>query len=227
MMQGRRFLLILRVVIILAVLGGLVFILEHAGGGLVSRMSAFVAGQGRLGPVVFIAANALAIMFLLPQTAFSVTAGVLFGWKIGALSALSGMTIGAAGAFLVARYGIRDWLRMKYRDNEVFVKMETLSQSHPLHVLALSRLIPVIPFPVASYLLGITPVRTVAYVLMTALCMVPETLFLVSGGHLLKSGIVHGTAQWEVVAVLVVTGCVLAVVAHRLKKRFFGKADGV
>jgi uncharacterized membrane protein YdjX (TVP38/TMEM64 family) len=103
--------------------------------------------------------------------------------------------------------------------------MQRLSLTHPFHVISLSRLIPVIPFPVASYMLGVTQVRSVPYALLTWLCMLPETLFLASGGHLLHAGIVHGRAAWEVVAVLLLAGVLLVVVTHKMRKNFFEGED--
>jgi uncharacterized membrane protein YdjX (TVP38/TMEM64 family) len=128
------------------------------------------------------------------------------------------MTLGATGAFLAARYGVRDYIRARFEHHVIFMRMRRLSISHPLHVIAVSRLIPVLPFPLASYLLGVTEVRSLPYVLLTWLCMLPETLFLASGGHLLHSGIT-GRASMEAAVVLGVAGCALAVAVHRMKRK--------
>lgn len=216
---------ILKGVVILALVGGISFGFEHFGGRYMTELTDYVAAQGRLGPVIFMIVNAIAIMFLLPQSLFSVAAGVLFGWKFGTLYASIAMTSGAVGSFFIARYGVRDWLRERFKDHVVYRKMQSLSLTHPLHVISLSRLIPVIPFPLASYLLGITHVKSVPYGLLTWLCMLPETLFLASGGHLLHSGIVHGKTQWEVAAIVCAAAAVLAIAAHRMKKKFLESAD--
>lgn len=208
-----------RVALILAALGGLSYVLEHWGGRYMSRLSSFVAAQGSLGPLFFVAFNALAIMLLVPQVLFTVVAGALFGWKLGTLWSSVAMTVGAVGSFLVARYGVRERIRARFSSNAFFTKMQQLSKSHPLHVISLSRIIPVLPFPVTSYLLGVTEVRSLPYALLTWLCMLPETLFLASGGHLLHSGIT-GRASLEAAVVLGVAGVILAVVVHRMKKRF-------
>lgn len=202
----------------------LIYSFEHWGDAWLSRLSAFVAEQGRGGIVIFIAVNALATMFLVPQSVFSIMAGVLFGWKYGTAWASAAMTLGAVGSFFIARYGVRDWLRERFRENAVFKKMQRLSRTHPVHVISLSRLIPVIPFPVASYLLGITEVRSLPYALLTWLCMLPETLFLASGGHLLHSGI-SGKTSIEAGVVLGVAGVALGVVIHRMKKKFLESGE--
>ncbi|MFH1914212.1 MAG: VTT domain-containing protein [Pseudomonadota bacterium] len=210
-----------RVVVIgaaLAALGAASWAMEHWGGGAMSRVSAFVSAQGGLAGLVFVMINALAVLLLVPQSLFTVAAGALFGWKFGTLWASLGMTLGATGAFLTARHGLRRVVAARYGEHPVFRAMERLSHSHPLRVVALSRLIPVVPFPLASYLLGMTGVRPLPYVFLTWLCMLPETMLLASGGHLLHSGIT-GRASAEAAVAVVVAGVGLAVVMHRVSRR--------
>lgn len=210
----------LRLLFVLIVLGACIYAFEHWGEGAMGRLSEFVAAQGREGVLIFIAANALATMFLVPQGVFTVAAGALFGWKFGTAWASIGMTVGAVGSFFLARYGVRDWLKIRFQDNPVFAKMQRLSLTHPLHVISLSRIIPVIPFPVASYMLGVTEVRSLPYALLTWVCMLPESVFLASGGHLLHTGITGGRISIEAVVVLAVAAVAIALVLHRMKKRF-------
>lgn len=224
-MTGRT---LLRAALAILIVGAGIYAFEQWGDQYISRLSSYVAEQGRAGILIFIAINAFATMVFVPQSVFSVMAGVLFGWKFGTAWASLAMTMGAIGAFLIARYGVKDWLRERFRDNRVYRKMQALSLAHPLHVISLSRLIPVIPFPLASYLLGVTEVRSLPYALLTWLCMLPETLFLASGGHLLNAGL-SGRTSIEAAVVLGVAGLVLGVVAHRMKKKFLadeGEGEG-
>ncbi|QJB58028.1 VTT domain-containing protein [Pseudodesulfovibrio sp. zrk46] len=210
---------VLKGLLIIIVVGACVYAFEHWGDRYISRISDFVASQGEQGIVVFIAINALATMIMVPQGVFSVMAGVLFGWKFGTAWASVAMTLGAVGAFFIARYGVKEWLRERFRDNHVYRKMQSLSRSHPLHVISLSRLIPVIPFPLASYLLGVTEVRSLPYAFLTWVCMLPETLFLASGGHLLNVGL-SGKTSIEAAGVLCLAAVGLVVIVHRMKQKF-------
>lgn len=210
----------------LALLGTAFYGFERWGEQSMSRFAVFVGEQGDLGPIVFALVNAIATMCLVPQSVFTITAGALFGWKIGTACASIAMTAGAVGSFLIARYSLRDWLRDRLKDHVVFKKMQRLSLTHPVHVISLSRLIPVIPFPVASYMLGVTQVRSLHFALFTWLCMLPETLFLASGGHLLHTGIVHGHVGWEAMVAVALAGIGLVVLAHKMKKKFLEKDAG-
>ena len=209
----------------LGLLGLLSYAMEHWGGRYMTRLSDFVADQGSLAPAVFVAVNALMTMLLVPQVLFTVAAGALFGWKLGSVYASAGMTIGAVGAFFLARYGVRERIRARFEGQAIFRRMQSLSRSHPLHLISLSRVIPVLPFPVTSYLLGVTEVRSLPYALLTWACMLPETLFLASGGHLLNSGIT-GRASMEAAVVLVVAGIGVGVVVHRMKKKLLEGGEG-
>jgi uncharacterized membrane protein YdjX (TVP38/TMEM64 family) len=211
--------MIARFAAVFVLLGLLSLVLEHWGERNLSRLTDFVAARGRLGPLVFIAANALLTMFLVPQVLFTVAAGALFGWKFGAAYASAGMTLGAAGAFLLARYGVRERLRARFADRPVYRRMLAVSRVHPLHLVALTRIVPVLPFPVTSYLLGLTEVRFLPYALLSWSAMVPETLFLASGGHVLSSG-VRGHVSLGAVAALGLAGVAVAVAVHRVKRKF-------
>jgi uncharacterized membrane protein YdjX (TVP38/TMEM64 family) len=211
--------LIIKFAVVLGLLGLLSLALEHWGERYMSRVTEFVADQGELAPLVFIAVNALLTMFLVPQVLFTVAAGALFGWKFGAVYASAGMTVGATMAFLLARYGVRERLRARFADHAVYRRMLSLSRVHPLHLISLSRIIPVLPFPVTSYLLGITEVRCLPYALLSWLAMLPETFFLASGGHLLSSG-VRGHVSVGAAVALGVAGVAVAYTVHRMKKTF-------
>ncbi|WP_319585118.1 TVP38/TMEM64 family protein [uncultured Pseudodesulfovibrio sp.] len=216
--------MIIRFAVVLGLLGLLSLALEHWGERYMSRLTAFVAAQGRLAPLVFIVVNALMTLFLVPQVLFTVAAGALFGWKFGAVYASAGMTLGATMAFLLARYGVRERLRTRFEDHPAYRRMLSLSRVHPLHLVSLSRIIPVLPFPVTSYLLGITEVRCLPYVLLSWLAMLPETLFLASGGHLLSSGVRGHVSEGAAVA-LGVAGVAVAVAVHRVKKKFLADEE--
>ena len=63
----------------------------------------WVQQLGPVGVIVFILAYALATVLFLPGWIFTVSAGLIYGVVRGTLIALTGATIGAALAFLVAR----------------------------------------------------------------------------------------------------------------------------
>lgn len=198
-------------------------VLEKAAGGQVGRVVQWVQSLGPLGPAAFVGINALGIVIFLPQGVFSLAAGILFGWYWGTLYSLAGMTLGAFCAFLLARYAFRSRLNRHFGSEPMVIRMQDLSRSRPWHVLAVSRLVPVFHFALASYLLGLTEVRLLPFLVMSALCLVPETLLLASGGHLVISGLMHGLVHPVAVGALVAgvgaLGVLLVVLGRKRRNR--------
>ena len=71
------------------------------------RLSRLLFPLGALAPVVFIAGYVLAVVFFVPGLPITVLGGVAFGPVWGTLYVWIAATIGAALAFLVARYAVR------------------------------------------------------------------------------------------------------------------------
>ncbi|HEX9420004.1 MAG TPA: VTT domain-containing protein, partial [Methylomirabilota bacterium] len=85
----------------------------------VARLKQWIEGFGALAPVVFIAGYVLAVVFFVPGLPITVLGGVAFGPVWGTLYVWIAATIGAALAFLVARYAVRStverWVRASPR----------------------------------------------------------------------------------------------------------------
>ena len=106
----------------------------------------------------------------------------------------------------------------KFRHDPNFMKMEMLSRRHPIKVLALSRIVPVVPYSVANYLWAATGVRFLPFLIMSVVCLIPETVFLTAGGHLLSSGVRMGTVDWEMLTVLAVAGALIYLLVRAVQR---------
>jgi rhodanese-related sulfurtransferase len=84
---------------------------------------------------------------------------------------LLGGTLGATGAFLVARHTGADWVAVKTggRLKRIIAGVE----AEGWRFVALTRLVPIVPFNILNYALGLTRIRLSHYVLATLICMVP------------------------------------------------------
>ncbi|MBI1951873.1 MAG: VTT domain-containing protein, partial [Acidobacteria bacterium] len=72
------------------------------------RLNDLLARLGPWGIGLFAAAYALAAVLFVPGSALTVGAGAIYGLGWGFVAVSAGSTLGAAGAFLVARYLARD-----------------------------------------------------------------------------------------------------------------------
>ena len=136
-----------------------------------ARLEDAVRAQGAFAPLAFVAAFAVATIVFLPGSVFGLAAGVLFGPWWGGLWNLLGGTLGAAAAFLIARYVAGGWVAGKVQGGlkRIFDAVE----DEGWRFVALTRLVPVVPFNMLNYVLGLTRIPLAQYVLATLVCMAP------------------------------------------------------
>ena len=136
-----------------------------------AALQAWVAGFGPWAPAVFVCAYAVATVFFVPGLLFTLAAGALFGPWLGTLFGLLGATAGAAIAFLAARHLFGEWIirRAPARARRVVEGVE----AEGWRFVAMTRLIPFIPFNALNYALGLTRIGIVPYVVASFLFMAP------------------------------------------------------
>ncbi|MFW5499320.1 MULTISPECIES: TVP38/TMEM64 family protein [unclassified Maridesulfovibrio] len=210
--------LILHGVVIMAVVGILSFAIEHYGEGHLSALTAWIEASGNFAPFLFMLINVIGMVLVIPQTLFTVVAGVLFGAVKGTAMCLVSMAVGSSLSFLLGRFVLRGRMFKIFRNNPNFMKMEMLSRKHPLKVLALSRIVPVVPYSIANYLWAATGVRFLPFLIMSVVCLIPETVFLTAGGHLLSAGVRMGTVNLEMVAVLAAAAVLILLLVRAVRR---------
>jgi len=131
--------------------------------------------MGVVGIFIFIGTYALATVLLAPGSILTIGAGFAFGlWK-GFLAVSVGSTLGAALAFLVARFIARDKIEAIAQRNEKFRNIDEAIGKERVKLMFLLRLSPVIPFNLRNYLYGLSAVKFWPYVLASWIGMIPGT----------------------------------------------------
>ncbi|KIC15185.1 TVP38/TMEM64 family protein [Leisingera sp. ANG-Vp] len=124
---------------------------------------------------LFIGIYIVIVVFSLPGAAVaSVTGGFLFGLVTGTAFNVISATIGAAGIFLAARWGLGATLTAKMESAEGRVQMlkQALRQNE-IEVLLLLRLVPAVPFFVANLLPALVGVKFRNFLWTTAVGIIP------------------------------------------------------
>ena len=189
MTHPRRWLL---VAIALLVLAGVAATVWGFSLGLSAEaMAAWIDGLGIWAPIGFVALYAVATVALVPGGIFDLVGGALFGPYLGSAINLLGGTLGAALAFLVARYIARDWAQTKAGPRLQGI-MRSVDEEDWRFV-AFVRLVPVIPYNIANFLLGITRIPFPRYVLATLVFMAPSTVAYTWIGHAGRQAIAGDT----------------------------------
>jgi uncharacterized membrane protein YdjX (TVP38/TMEM64 family)/rhodanese-related sulfurtransferase len=180
-------------------------------------------GLGPWGPSAHVALFALATVLFAPGALFALAGGVLFGPVWGTALNLAGATLGATAAFLVARYVLADWARQK-----AGARLDRLIkgvEAEGWRFVALMRLVPLVPFNVLNYALGLTRIPVGTYVLTSAISMAPGALAYTWLGHAGREAVAgNDTAIRYGLAAL----ALLAAIAFlpRLVRRLMGDLGG-
>jgi uncharacterized membrane protein YdjX (TVP38/TMEM64 family) len=193
----------------------------------------WVGQMGVLGIFIFIGVYALATVLLAPGSILTIGAGFAFGlWK-GFFAVSGGATLGAALAFLVARFIARAKIQAIAHRNEKFREADSAIGKQGAKLIFLLRLSPVIPFNLSNYFYGLTAVKFWPYVLVSWIGMMPGTFLYVyigtagkaavaaaAGGEAIK----HGWQYWTflgvgLVATVLVTIWVTKIARNALKSR--------
>lgn len=146
-----------------------------------AALDAWLSGLGVWGPVVYVTVYAAGTVAFLPGSVFALAGGVLFGPLWGAILNLLGATIGASVAFLVARYLAGDWVARKAAGR--LKRLITGVEDEGWRFVAFVRLVPLFPFNLTNYALGLTRIRFLPYVVTSLVCMAPGAVAYTWLGH--------------------------------------------
>jgi uncharacterized membrane protein YdjX (TVP38/TMEM64 family) len=125
------------------------------------------------GPVALIVAYAAGCVFAVPASIFIIAAGVVWGWKFGAVYAMCGAMIGASLSYFVGRFlgeGLLDKFGRAGR------AVESQIASAGFKTMLVVRLIPGPPFAVWNYGAGVANVKFSDYFFGTLLGTLPAHL---------------------------------------------------
>lgn len=147
-------------------------------------------GLGPWAGVVFIASYAAGAVAFLPGLVFTIAGGALFGPLWGTVYSLIGATSGATLAFLAARHGVGDWVAQ--RTGARLGRLQAGIDREGWRFVALMRLVPLVPFNLLNYALGLTRIRLSVYALTSFITMSPGALAYVWVGHAGRQAIAGG-----------------------------------
>lgn len=143
-------------------------------------------------PLGHIVLFALGTILFVPGAIFGLVGGALFGPLWGTVLNLAGATLGATAAFLVARYLAADWVRRKA--GGWLDRLITGVEAEGWRFVAFVRLVPLFPFNLTNYALGLTRISLKHYVLASLVCMVPGTVAYTWLGHAGREAAAGNTA---------------------------------
>jgi uncharacterized membrane protein YdjX (TVP38/TMEM64 family)/rhodanese-related sulfurtransferase len=162
---------LLRLLLALVLLAGIVAAVLYRDRFDVAALESWLQQAGVVAPLLFMLAYALAAVLFLPGSVMTLAGGALFGPLMGTFYNLTGATLGAALAFLVSRYLASDWVAQ--RTGGRLKQLIKGVEGEGWRFVAFVRLVPLFPFNLLNYALGLTRIRFLHYLLATWICMLP------------------------------------------------------
>lgn len=128
--------------------------------------------------------------------------GALFGFGWGLVLISFASSIGATLAFLVSRFLLKDWVQNKF--NHKLSMINNGVEKEGAFYLFTLRLIPIFPFFLINLLMGLTPISTKIFYIVSQIGMLPGTMIYINAGTQL--------AQIDSLAGIVSPGVLLSLV---------------
>ncbi|MCP4696118.1 MAG: FAD-dependent oxidoreductase [Gammaproteobacteria bacterium] len=142
--------------------------------------------------LIYFAVYVMVTALSLPgATVMTLAGGAIFGLLWGFMLVSLASTIGATLAFLVARFLLRDTVQYKFSRNLKTIN-EGIKKDGAFYLFTL-RLVPAFPFFIINLVMGLTSIKTLTYLMVSWIGMLPGTIVYVNAGtHIAKIEFLSG-----------------------------------
>lgn len=174
---------VIKVVAGLAVLAGLVILFRLLPVATWLReFQTYVRGLGMLGYVVYVLVYAVCVVVLVPASLLTIGAGAIFGAVAGTIVNVTGATIGAMLAFLLARTVLRHRVESMIERHAKLAAVDRAIAREGTKLMLLCRISGFPPFTWVNYAFGLTGVSFLSYFLTTLFGIIPASFALTYAG---------------------------------------------
>ena len=150
----------------------------------------WIESAGPAAPFIFIIIYALGTVLFFPGSVLTLAGGALFGPIWGTLYNLVGATLGATLAFVIARYLASDWATTKLGGR--LKQLVNGIEKEGWRFVAFVRLVPLFPFNLLNYALGLTRIQLSHYSVASFIFMLPGTFAYTYLGYAGREAITGG-----------------------------------
>ena len=168
---------------------------------------------------LFVVAYALAVMFGLPGSAFTLAGGAIFGFWWGLLLNWVGASVGATLAYLFANALCTDSCRKLL--GRYSTGLERAAKTHGFMATLRLRLIPVVPFNLLNFAAALAGVGRRDYIVATVLGIIPGTAVYTYFADSLLSGAAdtsrHALLNVSIAGALLIALSFIPALVHRMR----------
>jgi uncharacterized membrane protein YdjX (TVP38/TMEM64 family) len=179
-----------RLLLILILLAGIAVVILNRDQIDQEVLQQWLQDAGSAAPLLFMLLYVVGTVFFLPGSLLTLVGGALFGPVWGSFYNLTGATAGAMLAFIVSRYLASDWVTLKTGGR--LKQLINGVENEGWRFVAFVRLVPLFPFNLLNYALGLTKISFIQYSLATYICMLPGAVAYTYLGYAGREAITGG-----------------------------------
>jgi uncharacterized membrane protein YdjX (TVP38/TMEM64 family) len=131
--------------------------------------------------LIFFATYVLFTGLSLPAASIlTLAGGAIFGVLLGTILVSFASVMGATLAFLASRFLFRDFIQHRFADNLAVIN-QGIEKDGAFYLFTM-RLVPVFPFFIINLVMGLTPIKTITFALVSQIGMLAATIVFVNAG---------------------------------------------
>jgi uncharacterized membrane protein YdjX (TVP38/TMEM64 family) len=181
---------LMRILLILTLVAGVALAVLYRNRFDVAALQSWLQEAGIVAPLLFMLIYALAAVLFLPGAVLTLAGGALFGPVLGTFYNLTGATLGATLAFLIARYLASDWVA-RTAGGRVKQLIDGV-ENEGWRFVAFVRLVPLFPFNLLNYALGLTRLKLGHYIIASYVFMLPGAIAYTYLGYAGREAVAGG-----------------------------------
>ncbi|MCK5263679.1 MAG: VTT domain-containing protein [Gammaproteobacteria bacterium] len=165
---------LLRIALLLLVVAGIAAVIVYRDQLDAAALESWLENAGVAAPLLFMLIYIIGTVFFFPGSILTLLGGALFGPVLGTFYNLTAATIGAMLSFLAARFLASDWV-----ENKAGGRVKQLIngvEDEGWRFVAFVRLVPLFPFNILNYALGLTRISFTQYSIATYIFMLPGAI---------------------------------------------------
>jgi len=155
----------------------------------INKVKAYFLNLGNLAAVYMVVIYILFNLAAIPRVFFTIFSGYVFGILYGFLFAWIATMLGLIVTFITVRYLFNEKFNTKFGDKQIIKKLNKQIEKQGVFIVIFLRAIYIFPSSILNYSFAFTKIKTLSYIIGSAIGFIPVVLINVYSGYLININI--------------------------------------